>query len=177
MVKEGGVVHGVGNGWVMWAGVRNVALIVLVYYLLPVEWEGQAWVMWLRLAAFVGGVGLLVWGVIVAGRRQAVEGPENLPLTRLIVGSVVGVVVFALADYTVATLMPGQFVELVTKTDALYFAVSTLGTVGFGDVHAAGQWARVLVLVQMVFNLVVLAAAFTLLSRRIAGRVRHHPPE
>ena len=62
-------------------------------------------------------------------------------------------------------------VSLQTKTDALYFAVTTLTTVGFGDVHAQGQVARGLIIVQMVFNVVVLTrAAQTLIASRTARR-------
>lgn len=66
-----------------------------------------------------------------------------------------------------------QFVGLATKTDALYyFALTTLTMVGFGDVHAAGQLARALVIVQLLFNVVVLASAARVLSRGIAARTR-----
>ena len=52
---------------------------------------------------------------------------------------------FALGYYALEQGDAGQFAEMATKTDALYFTMSTLGTVGFGDVHATGQLARVLV--------------------------------
>ena len=64
-----------------------------------------------------------------------------------------------------------EFVSLETKTDALYFALTTLATVGFGDVHAEGQIARTLVIIQMVFNVVVLTrAAQALLASRAVRR-------
>ena len=54
-----------------------------------------------------------------------------------------------------------------TKTDALYFTMSTLATVGFGDVHATGQLARLLVTIQIAFNLVFVATLVTVLSKRV----------
>lgn len=80
--------------------------------------------------------------------------------------------VFALADFTVATLHDGQFVGLETRTDALYFTLATLLTVGFGDVHAAGQLARVLVSIQMVFNVLVLATAGQIAWRSVTEQRR-----
>ncbi|WP_343955197.1 potassium channel family protein [Nonomuraea longicatena] len=160
----------------MWSGVRNVVAIVAVYYLLPLQWEGAEWLLWLRVAGFVVGLVFVVLGVRQAAVRQVIQGGENLPLAGLVELTVGGVVVFALGDYALATGMPGEFIGLETKTDGLYFAVSTLATVGFGDVHAVGQLARGLVLIQMVFNLVVLATAFTLLSRRVVGHVRGRRP-
>ena len=38
--------------------------------------------------------------------------------------------------------------------DALYFTMSTIATVGFGDVHATGQVARVVVTVQIFLDLI-----------------------
>jgi len=78
------------------------------------------------------------------------------PLFLLVVG---GLIFFAVVDLAVARTAPSAFISLETKTDALYFAVATLSTVGFGDVHAQGQIARGLVIVQMVFNVVVLTRA------------------
>jgi voltage-gated potassium channel len=54
-------------------------------------------------------------------------------------------------------------------TDALYFSISTLATVGFGDVHAAGQLARGAVAVQIVFNLVFVGTVAAMIS----GLMRH----
>ena len=53
---------------------------------------------------------------------------------------------------------PEEFVGLQTKTDALYFTLATMSTVGFGDVHAEGQVARALVCMLIVFNVVVVAS-------------------
>jgi hypothetical protein len=45
--------------------------------------------------------------------------------------------------------------------------MSTVLTIGYGDVHAHGQLARGVVLVQMVFDVVVLAAGATTLTARV----------
>ena len=79
----------------------------------------------------------------------------------------IAVLGFALGFYVLAQRNPAQIIDLHTRVDALYFTMSTLTTVGFGDVHATGQTARVLVLVQMVFNIVFVTTAAALLSSRI----------
>ena len=66
-------------------------------------------------------------------------------LVRLVVALVAGLLAFALADYVVAGSRPGQFVRPAHPVDALYFALTTLTTIGYGDVHAQGQIARVVV--------------------------------
>ncbi len=59
---------------------------------------------------------------------------------------------------------------MTTKTDALYFTVSTLATVGFGDVHATAQLSRALVIIQIVFNLAFVGTLVSLLTRLIHER-------
>ena len=67
-------------------------------------------------------------------------------------------------------MTPGEFAELETRTDALYFTVATLGTVGYGDVHPVGQMARIFATAQIVFDLVFVAMLVSVFSNRV-GRV------
>src|SRR5439155_368564 len=78
-----------------------------------------------------------------------------------------GLVIFAHAFYVLDINNPSEVAGLHTRLDSLYFVMNTLTTVGTGDVHAAGQVARALVLVQMVFNVVFVATTATLLTTRI----------
>jgi voltage-gated potassium channel len=146
-------------------------LIVLFYYVLPIEPNVSRTQMVLRVAATVLAGGLIAW-LIVRQVAQQVVDPEHAPAARLVTALVGGVVFLALADYITAISDPGQFVGLRTKTDALYFALATLTTVGYGDVHAAGQVARGVVVIQLVFNVAVIASGATVLGRTLGARVR-----
>ena len=75
---------------------------------------------------------------------------------------------FAVLYIVTATVAPEQFAGLANRTDALYFSVTIMGTVGFGDVHAAGTAARLMVTVQMLFNLIYLGTALRVLSAGIS---------
>jgi voltage-gated potassium channel len=147
-----------------------VVLLVALYYVVPVEPGASGWGLVLRSAAalvFVGGaITLVVWQI----RRRL--HTDELPLEGLAVALVAGAIAFALADYVLAIWSPHQWDGLTTRTDALYFALSTLFTVGFGDIHAAGQGARVLVIFQMVFNIAVLTTGASLLINQATARVR-----
>jgi voltage-gated potassium channel len=145
-------------------------LLVAIFYVVPVDPGARGWRLALRgLAAAVflaGAITLVVWQI-----RRRMRSDE-LPLEGLAVALVAGAIAFALADYVLVVSHPDEFVGLVTRTDALYFALSTLFTVGFGDIHAAGQGARVLVIFQMVFNIVVLATGASLLANQATARLR-----
>ena len=52
---------------------------------------------------------------------------------------------------------PDDFnVDSLTRTDSLYFTVTVFATVGFGDITATSQAARVVVIAQMILDLLVL---------------------
>jgi len=44
----------------------------------------------------------------------------------------------------------------MTRTNALYFTVTVFATVGFGDITAKTEAARLLVTVQMIIDLIIL---------------------
>lgn len=150
----------------------EVLLIGALYYLVPLEGTGPAWQLWLRWAGLVLGLGLITLLVVRAARLQAREDPAALPLRPPVLLAACGIALFALADHGVALTRPGEFTGLETRTDALYFALSTLATIGFGDIHAQGQWARALLILQMLFNAGVVAAAVRLVAVRLRARER-----
>jgi voltage-gated potassium channel len=150
--------------------VSAVVLLVALFYVVPVEAGDTGWRLALRALAalvFIGGaIALVIWQI-----RRRIRS-DQLPLEGLATALVAGAIAFALADYVLEVSAPGQFSGLDSRTDALYFALSTLFTVGFGDIHAAGQGARVLVIFQMVFNIAVLATGASLLINQATARVR-----
>jgi hypothetical protein len=155
-------------------------LILTLYYAVPVQPGDSPTLLLVRIGISVVAGVVITWLIL----RQIVfhiEDPRAASPTTLLTALVGGVALFALADYTIAVSAPGQFVGLRTKTDGLYFALVTLTTVGFGDVHAAGQLARALVVVQLVFNVVVIATGASVLLRAVGVRARdrhpgsHHP--
>jgi voltage-gated potassium channel len=61
-----------------------------------------------------------------------------------------------------------QFHGLSTPLDALYFSVTTMTTVGYGDITAVSQAARAVTIVQMIFDLVIVTTAVSV----VAGSMR-----
>jgi voltage-gated potassium channel len=155
----------------LWTTVRGLAVIIallIAYYLLPsgsrIGLDGFA-------VLFCIGVVVLSALILILANRLLAADPAAAKVIGLLAVVCIAILFFARADYLLA-LEPGQFAELHTKTDALYFNVSTLATVGFGDVHATGQAARAAVTVQVVFNLVFIGLGVTLVTGLLKHRAR-----
>ena len=73
-------------------------------------------------------------------------------------------VLFAASTYFVMErASAASFTEPLTRTDALYFAVTVFSTVGFGDISAKSEAARVVLIVQMLADLALLGAGIRVL--------------
>jgi hypothetical protein len=130
--------------------------------------DGEA-VFGLLLAAALL-VGLIAWELY---RTLNDPYPEVRAGTGLVVLITAVVVVFALVYSTMSEVNPAAFTESLTKSDAIYYTVTTLSTTGFGDIAAVSTSARWVVTVQMLFDLVLLvglARVFLLAAK--AGRAR-----
>ncbi|HEY9411808.1 MAG TPA: potassium channel family protein [Jiangellaceae bacterium] len=111
------------------------------------------------------GLGALIVYLI----RRAQANGEDVRIDTLVLTLLAAIVVFAQTYYALAQ-SPGQMDGLVTRTDALYFTITALSTIGFGDVHAAGQAARVVVIVQVLFTVIFVGAATTTIRRVVHRR-------
>jgi hypothetical protein len=139
-------------------------VLVVLYYELPLDHVKNVPV------TLVVGVVILtvvtVWQLRVIGRSplpavRAVEALATvLPLFLLL---------FASVYVVMADASPANFsTHPLTRTDALYFTVTVFSTVGFGDITAASQSARLVVTVQMLLDL----AAFGLVVRAFVSAVQ-----
>jgi hypothetical protein len=138
------------------SALRATVLAVLVlaaYYAAPVRGGSQPGIL-LRILA-VGSASVLV----VAWEIRAVAKAE-FPRIRAIdalVGSVsVMVITFAIIYLNFSADDPAAFTEELEKTSSLYFTMTTLTTVGYGDIAAKTDGARIAVMIQMVFNVAVI---------------------
>ncbi|WP_328338538.1 potassium channel family protein [Micromonospora sp. NBC_00421] len=156
-------------------------LLLASYFLIPLEPDPNG----LRLTLRAVGTLLLIAVVTFLvtrqvgrqlGNRAPVGGNEVRSLSRLVVALVAGLLAFAVADYVVAGSGSEQFSGLRTRLDALYFALTTLTTIGYGDVHPQGQLAKAIVCVQMVFSIGVIATGASIVVKQLTdrpGRDRH----
>ena len=144
-----------------------VAVLLLGYAFLPLR--GSLW--WVGCAVgFAAIIGVIP---ITIRRFHAVRRSETPILVGVeaIVLLVSMLVLGFAAVYYAMDAHQAQFAGMEDRVDAVYFTVTTLSTVGYGDVHATGTAARVLVTIQILTNLVFLGIVVRVMARA-AGAIR-----
>lgn len=152
-------------GFARWLRLLGIlGFVIALYFLAPVTSDPP------RQVVLRGVLGLALLGALAVGLtaqlRLAVRDGDRR-IDGLVAAIVAVLTAFAYAFYALEVHRPGQLDGLHTRIDALYFSATTMLTVGYGDIHATGQAARVLVLVQMVFDVVFVATAAALLTTRV----------
>jgi Ion channel len=159
--------------------VLNATALILLYYLLPLDRP----VSWRTVGWLLGG--LVLVEVLVAAQIRAIlraRYPGLRALEALATSIPLFLLVFAAVYEMLEAGAPASFSESLTRTDSLYFVVTVFATVGFGDITAVSETARVLVTVQMLGDLVliglVVRAFLAAVDRGRLSRAQEHaaPP-
>ena len=77
--------------------------------------------------------------------------------------------VFSQGHYFVSHFYPGSFNKTLSFITALYFSVTTMATVGFGDIFPKATIAQALVSVQILFSLTFNVVVFAMLAGRLTN--------
>ena len=137
-----------------------IATLVVLYCVLPFSGQHR----WLGAVIGLGALGATV--PLVVRLTQAVALSDH-PVRKAVESTAI-VVTMLIVGFSAAYLTidadPGQFSGLETRLDSVYFTVTTLSTVGYGDIAAVGQTARAVVTLQILFDLSVLAVAVRVLA-------------
>jgi voltage-gated potassium channel len=91
---------------------------------------------------------------IIRSSHPAVRAVQAAAITVPLFIIVFAASYFLLSQTDLANFSTGR----LTRTDALYFTVAVFATVGFGDITATSQFARGIVTLQMILDLIVLGA-------------------
>jgi voltage-gated potassium channel len=141
-----------------------IGLFVL-YYVLPLDHASEpvaVTILVIGLAAFVTMVTFQVRWIIRSrfpGLRAVEAMATSIPFFLLL---------FAGTYVVLATQSASSFGGPLSHTDGLYFTVTVFSTVGFGDITAKTETARLVVTGQMLADLIVLGVALKV----IVGAVR-----
>jgi hypothetical protein len=119
------------------------------------------------LLVFAGVIALQVYAITRDPLPELRAGSSMITATTLLV------LMFGMTYATLASANPEWFSQPLDKSSAIYFTVTILGTVGFGDITAVSHTARWVVTAQIVVDLtLVVALGRVLFSAARAGRVR-----
>ena len=154
----------------------TTALLVIVYYTVPVH-EGWGLSTGLRvLVALALFAAVLIWQIrrILTSKQPGIRAIEALAVTVPLF-----LLLFAATYYLMSVHGSGTFSQDdLTRTDTLYFAVTIFSTVGFGDISATSQSARLVVTFQMLLDLVILGVGINaFVSAARLGRKRQTAAE
>lgn len=152
--------------------VARAAAVVLgvlaLYGLVPVREETSTAVAAMAVA------GLVVVAVVFArqlGRIGRSRRPVLAAIEALVLVVTLFVVLFAFLYVSLSAGNPDSFTQPVGKVAGIYFTVTILGTVGFGDIAAVADQARIAVTIQMVLDLVLIGVAVKVIGNSARRRV------
>jgi voltage-gated potassium channel len=155
---------------IVWGVLRIVgstAVLVVLYYLLPLDHSSTGTAVTILVIGLVVFIGLVAFQVrsIIRSPFPGLRGIEALatsvPLFLLL---------FASSYVVMAGMSASNFGERLTHTDGLYFTVTVFSTVGFGDITAKSQAARLVVTGQMIGDLVILGLAIKVIVGAVSRR-------
>jgi Ion channel len=154
----------------LFRSVATAVLLVTLYYVLPFDHPSTV------SSAIVLALGLVLVIVAMTWQLLAILRSDH-PATRAIeaLGLVVPLflLVFSAAYLLMSEHAPDDFTQHLTRTDSLYFTVTTFATVGFGDITPTSQVARLVVTGQIVIDLAIIGVGVRLLTSAVQiGRQR-----
>ena len=140
--------------------VLAAAVLVVLYYVLPLDWRWDSSTAIRLLIGILVFAGVMVWEVraIVGSRYPGLRAVEALALILPLF-----LLLFASTYFVMERASAASFTQPLTRTDALYFTVTVFSTVGFGDITAKSEAARVVLIVQMLADLALLGAGIRVL--------------
>lgn len=133
--------------------LATAVVMVALYYVLPLDRRSDTYVF----AELVIGVallaGMIAWQVraIIRSDYPAIRAVQSLAATTPLF-----LLIFASTYFILGLDDATMFTEPLTRSDSLYFTVTIFATVGFGDISAQAETARLVVTAQMLLDLVVL---------------------
>ncbi|MFE6777944.1 potassium channel family protein [Streptomyces sp. NPDC057702] len=159
-----------------WVAVTRACLVagglVTAYYLLPLDERLTAGTSLLLVCGLLAVLLVFCWEVraITRSPHPRLRAIEGLTTTLVLF-----LLLFAASYYLLGRSAPGSFSEPLTRTDALYFTLTTFSTVGYGDITARSEPGRALTMAQMAGGLLLVGVAVRVLAGAVrAGLDRQH---
>ena len=150
---------------VTFEALMSTAVVLGLYFVLPLDHFASDW-FWLSIVVALGALAAMTAFQVT----RVIKSPR--PATRAVKALATTIplflVVFAVAYYILERSNSATFnVDSLTRVDCLYFAMTVLSTVGFGDIAPVTQIARGLVTVQMALDIIVIGLVFRVFTSAV----------
>lgn len=145
------------RAWLITRGLLRASattvVLVALYYVLPFDNRSDTSVF------VVLGVGVALLAAMISWQVRAIESSEY-PAIRAVQSLASAtpffLLLFASTYFLLSSGDAAMFTEPLSRSDSLYFTITIFATVGFGDISAQAETARLVVTAQMLLDLVVL---------------------
>ena len=149
--------------------VTTSVIVLVLYFVVPINERAGATIAFRLVAGLAFFAAVLAYEV-----RSILRSPQPFLRAANALALVIPLflLVFAWTYLTMGLSDPGAFSEVLDRPSALYFTVTTFSTVGYGDIHAVSDPARMVVTLQMAADLIVIAVVVRLILEAARGAVR-----
>jgi Ion channel len=149
--------------------VASTAALIALYYAVPLkDFHGAVSVV-LLIAALLGVAAIVAWQVSAIFRA---DYPGLQAIQALAIVIPLFLLLFSASYYVMAYQAHDSFSETLTRTEALYFTVTTFSTVGYGDIVPKTDNARIIVMIQMICDLAIIGFGVKVLIGAVETRRR-----
>jgi len=153
--------------------IGTTALVVAAYFLLPLD---HTFGLETVIAMVLGVLALFV----IIGWQVRTITRSDYPTIRAVEALALIIPLYVLLFATVYFLMNhangASFGASLSRVDAMYLSATVFTTVGFGDITAKTEAARVVVTIQMMLDLVIIGLVVRLVVNAVKIGQRRHSP-
>jgi voltage-gated potassium channel len=146
--------------------------MLLLYFLLPLDEQFSGW------TAAALGLGVAAVGGLVAWQTRSIinsDYPRLRAFQALSSSAPLFLLLFATTYFLLDRSQDSAFNTPMTRLDSLYFTVTVFATVGFGDIVATSQTARLLVTIQMIGDMILIGLVLKVLVNAVQVGLSRRP--
>ncbi|MFI2033412.1 potassium channel family protein [Streptomyces bottropensis] len=148
--------------------------LVVAYYMLPLDEPFDGGTVAGLVLGLIALTVLFLWQVRAIARSPF---PQLRAVESLAALVTLFALLFATSYFLLERSTPGSFTEPLTRTDALYFTLTVISTVGFGDITARTETARVMAMIQMAGGLLLVGVAARVVVKAVETGKRRQAPK
>jgi hypothetical protein len=147
----------------------STTALVALYALAPLDQKPVGLVAVELIVSLLLLAVLLGWQItsVVRSPYPGLRAAEAVAVTLPLI-----ILLFSAAYFVMEEASSGTFTEPLTRIDALYFSVTVFASVGFGDITAKTELARMIVTLQMIVDLVLIGVIARVLFGAVQQRRR-----